>query len=124
MRASLALATATAAALCSGCITETFDAQGRPIERSSEGRLKTRGVIIREPLAQTWPRVKQIVESMASAPVRSDGLPHSLRTTVAGADTSILVEAFDTERTIVHIRSSDSSVEERIRLDVMRGVGG
>ncbi|MEL6714779.1 MAG: hypothetical protein AAFP86_13435 [Planctomycetota bacterium] len=121
-----ALAGAALAALfLPACITETLDAQGRPIEASSRagGRMRTRGVIVREPLQATWARVRSIVESMTNEPLRSNGVPKSLVTEVAGAETSVLVERFDAERTIVHVRSADASVEERIRVAVMRDVG-
>ncbi|MEL6905488.1 MAG: hypothetical protein AAFP22_08790, partial [Planctomycetota bacterium] len=110
--------------LLPACITETLDAQGRPIEASSRGgRMRTRGVIVREPLQATWLRVRSIVESMTNQPLRSNGVPKSLVTDIAGAETSVLVERFDAERTIVHVRSADASVEERIRVAVMRDVG-
>lgn len=123
MRTALALAVyAAAAPLLSSCITESVDAQGRPINASAPGRMRTRGVIVREPITETWFRVRGVLEGMTNEPLRPNGVPRSVRTTIMGAETTVLVEPFDAQRTIIHIRSEDSAVEERIRLDVLRGV--
>ena len=60
-------------------------------------------------------RVRSAVQGMTTAPLASNGVPRSIRTTIQGAETTILVEARDSRSTAVHVNSQNAKVANRLQ---------
>lgn len=103
-------------AACAGtaCITEPAD--GRP----RVSGVRTAGFIVNADVDSTWTRVRSIVQDMTSEPLMNNGVPRSIRTTIQGSETTILVEARDSQSTAVHVNSHNPAIAERIQAALRR----
>lgn len=106
--------------LTSGCITETV---GKTGASATSDRFQTRGVIVREPIDSVWGRMDAAFRSMATGAPRSNGVERSLRGEIRGAETTLLVEPYDAQRTIVHVNSDDERVEAQLQSLALQGPG-
>jgi transcriptional regulator with XRE-family HTH domain len=93
------------------CITETTSAVRTP----SKGAMSTQGVIVRGDIENIWNEVQTTVASMTSEPLYNRGVEKSFSTTVNGEDLSVLVEPYDSQRTIVHVNSTNADIARYIR---------
>lgn len=103
-----------------GCITETVGQTGA---NASSSRFQTRGVIVREPIDSVWARMDSATRAMATGTPRSNGVDRSLRAEIRGAVTTVLVEPYDAQRTIVHVSSEDERVEQQLQSIALQGPG-
>lgn len=109
-----ALALLGGAAVSASCITETTAASVSP------RGVRTSGFIVNGSVDATWPRVRSAVASMTGEPLQNNGVPHSIRTSIGGAPTTVLVEARDARSTAVHVNSTNSTIAERIQASLSR----
>lgn len=109
LRLALPAALLALGAASVGCITETVSST------SGAATMRTEGVVVFAPLEETWTVVQDVVTSMASDAPSSAGVAHSLRATINGAPTTVLVDFKNTRETAVHVRTEDDRVAERIR---------
>ncbi|MEM8713902.1 MAG: hypothetical protein AAGG01_23405 [Planctomycetota bacterium] len=100
--------------LLTGCITETESS----IRRPGTEAMRTEGVIVTGPIDGIWTDVKAVVASMTREPLVSRGVDRSFQTTVGSDEVSVLVEAYDSTRTIVHVNSTNPKIADRIRRQV------
>ena len=91
------------------CVTEATSGAMRP------RGVRTSGFIVNADVESTWTRVRSAVQGMTNAPLMNNGVPHSIRTTVQGTVTTILVEARDSRSTAVHVNSQNAKVAHRIQ---------
>ena len=110
-RAAAAAALFGCLALLPGCITETVSSVRTP----SKSAMRTQGVIVRGDIDNIWAVVQSTVANMTSEPLLNRGVEKSFSTKVNGEDLSILVEPYDTERTIVHVNSTSPDIAQYIR---------
>lgn len=106
---ALVLLALFAGAGATSCITETAAGSGRP------RGVRTSGFIVSADVDSTWTRVRSIVQGMTSEPLMNNGVPRSIRTTIQGAETTILVEARDSQSTAVHVNSKNPQIVNRIQ---------
>ncbi len=93
------------------CITETTSSVRTP----ASGAMRTQGVIVRGDINDIWTDVQTAVASMTSDPLLSRGVEKSFSTKVNGEDLSVLVEPYDSQRTIVHVNSTNADIAQYIR---------
>ncbi|MEM6674698.1 MAG: hypothetical protein AAF726_17760 [Planctomycetota bacterium] len=110
LTAALAL---LALAIGPACVTET-------IEGDAPTGLRTEGVIVSGPVEEVWGHTEAVIAAMATGPLTTRGLEHSLRTEVRGQEVEAFVEPYDSQRTVLHVTSEDPALADRIRLEVMR----
>ena len=108
-RTALALAALSLLLGTASCITETTSGTMRP------RGVRTSGFIVNADVESTWTRVRSAVQGMTTAPLASNGVPRSIRTTIQGAETTILVEARDSRSTAVHVNSQNAKVANRLQ---------
>ncbi len=108
-RTALTLAALSLLLGTASCITETTSGAMRP------RGVRTSGFIVNAGVEATWTRVRSAVQGMTNAPLANNGVPRSIRTTIQGAETTILVEARDSRSTAVHVNSQDARVSNRIQ---------
>ena len=110
-RAAAAAAVLLCLAALPACITETTSAVRTP----AKSAMRTQGVIVRGNIDDIWGEVQAAVASMTSEPLLSRGVAKSFSTKVNGEDLSVLVEPYDSQRTIVHVNSTNADIAQYIR---------
>lgn len=109
-----AIALSLAGLVGSACITETESSVPQ-----AKG-MRTEGVIVAGNIDMVWGRTRNVIKTMATAPLESRGIERSVRTEVMGKEVTAFAERYDQHRTIVHVQSEDPAIADKIRMRMMQ----